>query len=46
MTVAISLPPTPTFEPPIHLLKRFSVDEYHKVIQATVMSWIGFFVTL
>jgi hypothetical protein len=34
MTVAISLPPTPTFEPPVHLLKRFTVDEYHKMIQA------------
>jgi len=34
MTAATTLPPTPTFEPPTHLLKRFTVDEYHKMIQA------------
>jgi Uma2 family endonuclease len=34
MTVATSLPPAPTFAPPTGQLKRFTVDEYHKMIQA------------
>ena len=36
MTVATSLPPTSTFAPPAGQLKRFTVDEYHKMIQAGV----------
>jgi Putative restriction endonuclease len=34
MTVATSLPPTSPFEPPKHLLKRFTVEEYHRMIRA------------
>jgi len=36
MTLAPALPPTSTFAPPTGLLKRFTVDEYHKMIQAGV----------